>query len=69
MTLLLKSLFFKAHKKTSSQTQAILLPAIYLTSFHDQIPITEGIEVCADAYIIKGNFDQSNLIATVQNLI
>ncbi|MFT4578157.1 MAG: two-component system chemotaxis sensor kinase CheA [Nitrospinales bacterium] len=27
------------------------------------------IEVGADAYIIKGSFDQSNLIATVQNLI
>jgi two-component system, chemotaxis family, sensor kinase CheA len=28
-----------------------------------------GIEVGADAYIIKGSFDQSNLIATVQSLI
>ncbi len=28
-----------------------------------------GIEVGADAYIIKGSFDQSNLMATVQNLI
>ncbi len=28
-----------------------------------------GIEVGADAYIVKGDFEQSNLIETLQNLL
>jgi two-component system, chemotaxis family, sensor kinase CheA len=44
-------------------------PIIIVSSRDREEDKRRGIEVGADAYIIKGNFDQSNLIATVQNLI
>jgi two-component system, chemotaxis family, sensor kinase CheA len=44
-------------------------PIIIVSSRDRDEDKRRGIEVGADAYIIKGNFDQSNLIATVQNLI
>lgn len=45
------------------------IPIIIVSSRNRDEDKRRGIEVGADAYIIKGNFDQSNLIATVQNLI
>ncbi len=45
------------------------IPIIIVSSRDREEDKRRGIEVGADAYIIKGNFDQSNLIATVQNLI
>ncbi len=44
-------------------------PIIIVSSRDREEDKRRGIEVGADAYIIKGDFDQSNLIATVQNLI
>ena len=44
------------------------IPIIIVSSRNRDEDKRRGIEVGADAYIIKGNFDQSNLIATVQNL-
>jgi two-component system, chemotaxis family, sensor kinase CheA len=45
------------------------IPIIIVSSRDREEDKRRGIEVGADAYIIKGNFDQSNLIATVQSLI
>ena len=45
------------------------VPIIIVSSRDRDEDKRRGIEVGADAYIIKGSFDQSNLIATVQSLI
>lgn len=45
------------------------LPIILLTSLADERDRTRGIEVGADAYIVKGAFDQSDLLATIAQLL
>ncbi|MBT6718779.1 MAG: hybrid sensor histidine kinase/response regulator [Nitrospina sp.] len=45
------------------------VPIIIVSSRDREEDKRRGIEVGADAYIIKGSFDQSNLLATVQSLI
>lgn len=45
------------------------LPVILVTSLDTPADKAQGIEVGADAYIVKGNFDQSTLLETVEQLI
>ena len=45
------------------------VPIIIVTSRDQEADKRRGIEVGADAYIVKGSFDQSNLLNTVQSLI
>ena len=45
------------------------IPIVLVTSLDSRADKERGIEVGADAYIIKGNFDQSNLLQTVAQLI
>jgi len=45
------------------------IPIIIITSREKEEDKRRGIQVGADAYIVKGDFDQSNLIATVQSLL
>lgn len=45
------------------------VPIIIVTSREKEEDKKRGISVGADAYIVKGAFDQSNLVSTVQNLI
>jgi chemotaxis protein histidine kinase CheA len=44
-------------------------PIVIVTSREKDEDKRRGIEVGADAYIIKGSFDQSNLIETVESLV
>ncbi len=44
-------------------------PIIIVTSREKEEDKRRGIRVGADAYIVKGAFDQSNLLETVQNLV
>ncbi len=44
-------------------------PIIIVTSREKEEDKRRGITVGADAYIVKGAFDQSNLLETVQNLV
>ena len=44
-------------------------PIVIVTSREKEEDKRRGIEVGADAYIVKGAFDQTNLIDTVKNLI
>ncbi len=44
-------------------------PIIIVTSREKEEDKRRGIQVGADAYIVKGAFDQTNLLETVQNLI
>ncbi|MBI5181041.1 MAG: hybrid sensor histidine kinase/response regulator [Nitrospirae bacterium] len=45
------------------------IPIILLTSLESEVDKRRGIEVGADAYIVKRTFDQSNLIETIRRLI
>lgn len=45
------------------------LPVILVTSLDTPADKARGIEVGADAYIVKGTFDQANLLETIQQLI
>jgi len=45
------------------------IPVIIVTSREKEEDKRRGVEVGADAYIIKGAFDQSRLVETVQNLV
>lgn len=44
-------------------------PVIIVTSLDKESDKRRGIQVGANAYIVKGSFDQSNLLSTVQSLI
>jgi DNA-binding response OmpR family regulator len=44
-------------------------PIIIMTSREKEEDKRRGIQVGADAYIIKGSFDQTNLLETVHNLV
>jgi two-component system chemotaxis sensor kinase CheA len=45
------------------------VPVILVTSLDSPEDKARGIEIGADAYIVKSNFDQSNLLETIQQLI
>jgi len=45
------------------------IPIIIVTSREKEEDKIRGIEVGADAYIVKGDFEQSNLIETLHNLL
>ena len=45
------------------------VPVILVTSLDSPEDKARGIEVGADAYITKGDFDQSNLLETIEQLI
>lgn len=45
------------------------IPVVLVTSLDSQTDRERGLEVGADAYLVKSNFDQSNLLETVAQLI
>jgi len=45
------------------------IPVVLVTSLDSQSDRERGLEVGADAYLVKSNFDQSNLLETVAQLI
>ena len=45
------------------------IPVVLVTSLDSRTDKERGIEIGADAYIIKGNFDQSNLFQTITQLV
>lgn len=53
--------------KTNPRTAQI--PVILVTSLNSAADKARGIEAGADAYIVKGNFDQNNLLETIEQLI
>ncbi|MCB1777997.1 MAG: response regulator [Candidatus Competibacteraceae bacterium] len=44
-------------------------PIVIITSREKEEDKRRGIQVGADAYIVKGDFDQSNLVGTLRNLL
>jgi len=45
------------------------IPVILVTSLDKESDKRRGIEAGADAYIMKGDFDQSNLLETIRTLV
>jgi two-component system chemotaxis sensor kinase CheA len=45
------------------------LPVVLVTSLDSREDVERGIQTGADAYIIKGAFDQDQLLATIRRLI
>jgi two-component system, chemotaxis family, sensor kinase CheA len=45
------------------------IPVILVTSLGSPADKARGIEVGADAYIVKSSFDQTNLLETIEQLI
>ena len=45
------------------------MPVVLVTSLESRPDRERGIEVGADAYLVKSNFDQSNLLEVVRKLV
>lgn len=53
----------RTNQKTSD------MPVILVTSLHSAAEKERGLRAGADAYIVKGSFDQDNLLATIRRLV
>jgi two-component system chemotaxis sensor kinase CheA len=60
---------FDLTAKIRSDEKLADMPLILVTSLSDPKDRERGIEVGADAYMVKSSFDQSNLLDVVQRLI
>lgn len=60
---------FSLTERLRSSEEYKSIPIIIVTSREKEEDKRRGIMVGADAYIVKGAFDQSNLLETVQNLV
>jgi two-component system chemotaxis sensor kinase CheA len=60
---------FELTKKLKNDENTGRIPVILVTSLDSQEDKARGIEVGADAYIVKSSFDQTNLLETIEQLI
>jgi len=60
---------FELTRQIKDDPQTNELPVILVTSLDSQEDKEHGIEVQADAYIVKSSFDQVNLLETIEQLI
>jgi two-component system, chemotaxis family, sensor kinase CheA len=60
---------FGLTERIKSDPRTAEVPVILVTSLDSVEDKSRGIEVGADAYIVKGRFDQSNLLETIKQLI
>ena len=60
---------FSLTEKLRKESDYEHTPVIIVSSLNKEEDKKRGIRVGADAYIVKGAFDQSNLLETIQNLI
>ncbi len=60
---------FSLTENLRNETQYEHTPIIIVSSREKEEDKRRGMQVGADAYIIKGSFDQSNLLDTIQSLI
>lgn len=60
---------FELTRQIKEDPQTHDLPVILVTSLDSQEDKEHGIEVEADAYIVKSSFDQVNLLDTIEQLI
>ena len=55
--------------KVKSNNRFADIPVVLVTALESDVDRERGIEVGADAYLVKSSFDQNNLIETVSQLI
>jgi two-component system chemotaxis sensor kinase CheA len=60
---------FAFTQKVKSDQKYQQIPVILLTSLESPAEKKRGVEVGADAYIIKSSFDQNNLLDTISRLL
>ena len=60
---------FELTQKVKNDPQMAHLPIILITSLDSAEDKARGIEVGAEAYIVKSRFDQHNLLETIEQLI
>ncbi|RPJ51420.1 MAG: hybrid sensor histidine kinase/response regulator, partial [Chloroflexi bacterium] len=60
---------FELTRQIKTDSQLAELPVILVTSLDSAEDKERGIEVQADAYIVKSSFDQVNLLDTIEQLI
>lgn len=60
---------FELTAKIKSDSRFNRIPVVLVTSLSSDYDRQRGLEAGANAYIIKSNFEQSNLVETVQRLI
>lgn len=60
---------FVLTEKVRADSKLSDLPVILVTALDSPTDRQRGMEVGADAYIVKGNFEQSNLLDTIKRLI
>jgi two-component system chemotaxis sensor kinase CheA len=59
---------FELTRRVKQDDRFINIPVILVTSLDTAADKARGIEVGADAYIVKGRFDQGNLLETIEQL-
>ncbi|MFA3781700.1 response regulator [Melioribacteraceae bacterium 4301-Me] len=60
---------FELARKIKSEKKLSEIPVILLTALDSEESLKQGMEVGADAYIVKSKFDQANLLEIVNQLI
>ncbi len=60
---------FELTRRIKNETRTEEVPVILVTSLDSAEDKAQGIEVGADAYIVKGQFDQTNLLETIDQLV
>ncbi|MFN8597033.1 MAG: hybrid sensor histidine kinase/response regulator [Anaerolineae bacterium] len=60
---------FQLTQAVKGDTKLRKIPVILVTSLDSRTDKEHGIEVGADAYLVKSNFDQANLLDTIAQLI
>jgi len=60
---------FELTAKIRGETKLAELPVILVTSLISRQDRERGVDVGANAYIVKSNFDQSNLLEVVRRLV
>ncbi|MBX7152935.1 response regulator, partial [bacterium] len=60
---------FEFAEKVRKESKFQEIPFVLCTSLESEKDKRKGIEVGANAYIVKGSFDQSNLLETIEKLL
>ncbi len=60
---------FELTRRIKDDARMAEVPVILVTSLDSPEDKAQGIEVGADAYIVKGQFDQTNLLETIEQLV
>jgi two-component system chemotaxis sensor kinase CheA len=60
---------FELTRRLKTEERTNRVPVILVTSLDSPEDKARGIEVGADAYIVKSSFDQTNLLETIEQLI